>query len=221
LRGYAPQPEVRQRLAGGAVQVVQEALPLAPQRRAPVAAAVVAPRAVADPEFAAAMRAGDFDERGDEREPHMLLFPYGVSRNKIERAIHNMNVNASIARKWDDADVVLTLKSLERRDSDKLKSIASENVPIYSIKTNTTAQVMNALKDIFALPSIDAEEIALREASEAIYKVLVDSQPVELTPQTSYVRRLQHQLAEQHRVMSRSTGLEPNRRVLVYRGAPA
>jgi stage III sporulation protein SpoIIIAA len=221
LRGYAPQPEVRQRLAGGAVQVVQEALPLAPPRRAPAATAVSVPRAVADPEFAAAMRAGEFDERGDEREPHMLLFPYGVSRNKIERAIHNMNVNASIARKWDDADVVLTLKSLERRDSDKLKSIASENVPIYSIKTNTTAQVMNALKDIFALPSIDTEEIALREASEAIYKVLVDSQPVELTPQTSYVRRLQHQLAEQHRVMSRSTGLEPNRRVLVYRGAPA
>ena len=227
LRGYAPQPEVRQRLAGGAVQVVSEAVPLVPQRRPPAAPAppraVSAPsRAVPDPEFAAAMRTGDFDERGaDDREPHMLLFPYGVSRNKIERAIHNLNVNASIARKWDDADVVLTLKSLERRDSDKLKSIATENVPIYSIKTNTTAQVMNALKDIFALPSIDAEEIALREASEAIYKVLVDSQPVELTPQTSYVRRLQHQLAEQHRVMSRSTGLEPNRRVLFFRGAPA
>jgi hypothetical protein len=146
-----------------------------------------------------------------------LLFPYGVSRNKIERAIHNLNVSASIARKWDDADVVLTLKSLERKESEKLKSIASENVPIYSIKTNTTAQVMNALKDIFALPSIDAEEIALREASEAIYKVLLDSKPIELTPQTSYVRRMQHQLAEQHRVMSRSTGMEPNRRVLFFR----
>jgi len=219
LRGYAPQPEVRQRLAGGAVQVLSEAVPLVPQRRVPAVAP--APRAVPDPEFVAAMHAGDFDERGDEREPHMLLFPYGVSRNKIERAIHNLSVNASIARKWDDADVVLTLKSLERRDSDKLKSIATENVPIYSIKTNTTAQIMHALKDIFALPSIDAEEIALREASEAIYKVLVDSQPIELTPQSSYVRRLQHQLAEQHRVMSRSTGMEPNRRVLFYRGAPA
>jgi len=104
-----------------------------------------------------------------------------------------------------------------------------ENVPIYSIKTNTTAQVMNALKDIFALPSIDAEEIAIREASEAIYKVLLDSKPVELAPQTSYVRRLQHQLAEEHRVMSRSTGMEPNRRLVLFRsndlpygtGAPA
>ncbi|MBD5656152.1 MAG: AAA family ATPase [Candidatus Eremiobacteraeota bacterium] len=221
LRGYQPQAEVRQRLPGGTVQVVQEATPLAPAKRSSVA---VAPQqkyqtplhGAPESEFAIALREAEPDER-DDREQHVLLFPYGVSRNKIERAIHNLGVSASIARKWDDATVVMTLKSLERKEPDKLKSIAAENVPIYSIKTNTTAQVMNALKDIFALPSIDAEEIALREASEAIYKVLLDSKPVELTPQTSYVRRMQHQLAEQHRVMSRSTGMEPNRRVLFFR----
>ena len=224
LRGYAPQAEVRQRLPGGAVQVVQEATGLASPKRANVSIASGSPKLVTantpESEFAQAMREADLAERDlDTRSDvqHVLLFPYGVSRNKIERAIHNLGVNASIARKWDDADVVLTLKSLERKESDKLKSIATENVPIYSIKTNTTAQVMNALKDIFALPSIDAEEIAIREASEAIYKVLLDSKPVELTPQTSYVRRLQHQLAEEHRVMSRSTGMEPNRRLVLFR----
>ncbi|MBC5810680.1 MAG: hypothetical protein GIW95_07505, partial [Candidatus Eremiobacteraeota bacterium] len=60
---------------------------------------------------------------------------------------------------------------------------------------------------------------ALREDGEAIYKVLLENRPIELSPQTSYVRRLQHQLAEQHRVQSRSTGLEPNRRVLYYKGS--
>jgi stage III sporulation protein SpoIIIAA len=236
LRGYQPQAEVRQRLPGGAVQVVQEATGLATPKRANVSNASGSPKFVAanspESEFAQAMREADLAEHDLETRSdaqHVLLFPYGVSRNKIERAIHNLGVNASIARKWDDADVVLTLKSLERKESDKLKSIAMENVPIYSIKTNTTAQVMNALKDIFALPSIDAEEIAIREASEAIYKVLLDSKPVELAPQTSYVRRLQHQLAEEHRVMSRSTGMEPNRRLVLFRsndlpygtGAPA
>lgn len=221
LRGYQPQAEVRQRLPGGAVQVVQEATPLAPPKRTNIHISAQ-PKLVAagtpESEFAQAMREADLEgEAPESREAHVLLFPYGVSRNKIERAIANLGVNASIARKWDDADVVLTLKALERKESEKLKSIATENVPIYSIKTNTTAQVMNALKDIFALPSIDAEEIAIREASEAIYKVLLDSKPVELTPQTSYVRRLQHQLAEQHRVMSRSTGMEPNRRLVLFR----
>jgi hypothetical protein len=213
LRGYQPQPEVRQRMPGGAVAVVQEATPLVAPKRA---AQPPVQKSATESEFALALREADAEER-EERDASMLLFPYGVSRNKIERAVHNLGVSASIARKWDEADVVLTLKSLERKESEKLKSIAAENVPIYSIKTNTTAQIMNALKDIFALPSIDAEEIALREASEAIYKVLLDSKPIELTPQTSYVRRMQHQLAEQHRVMSRSTGMEPNRRVLFFR----
>ncbi len=220
LRGYQPQAEVRQRMPGGTVQVLQEATPLAAPKRANIHSAPgPKPSSAGTPEseFAQAMREADLEEPPESQEQRVLLFPYGVSRNKIERAIANLGVNASIARKWDDADVVLTLKSLERKESDKLKSIATENVPIYSIKTNTTAQVTNALKDIFALPSVDAEEIAIREASEAIYRVLLDSKPVELMPQTSYVRRLQHQLAEQHRVMSRSTGLEPNRRLVLFR----
>ncbi len=215
LRGYQPQPEVRARAAGGSVQVIQPAVPIVVSRRA---AAAAASRTVAEGDFGTALRSGEYDERVDEAKGRaMMLFPYGVSRNKIDRAVANLGLNASIARKWDEADVVLTLKSLERKESEKLTSIASENVPIYSIKTNTTAQIMNALKDIFALPSLDTEEIALREASEAIYKVLLHNVPVELTPQTSYVRRMQHQLAEQHRVMSRSTGMEPNRRVLLFR----
>ena len=201
LRGYHPQPEVRVRMPGGTVTVVQQAGVVA-SRRAPQEVEFTPPPA---------------DDEREDRE--LLIFPYGVSRNKIERAVANLNVNASIARKWDDADVVMTLKVLERKESDKLRSIAAENVPIYSIKTNTTAQVMNALKDIFNLPTVDDEEVALREAGEAIYKVLLENQTIELSPQTSYVRRLQHQLAEQHRVQSRSTGLEPNRRVLYFRGS--
>jgi stage III sporulation protein SpoIIIAA len=205
LRGYAPQAEVRQRMPGGSVAVVQEAVP---------AAMLTKRGASLDPDFDLAM-GGELDE--GEREGLKLVFPYGVSRNKIERAIANLRVGAAIARKWDDADVVLTLKTLERKESEKLRSIAAENVPIYSIKTNTVAQIMAALKDIFNLPTLDTEEIALREAGEAIYKVLLENKPIELSPQTSYVRRLQHQMAEQHRVQSRSTGLEPNRRVLLYR----
>jgi stage III sporulation protein SpoIIIAA len=198
LRGYSPQPEIRRRTPDGEVAVIQEQV---------------------SQEFALGVAGGAAEAHaGEETEAPLLIFPYGVSRNKIERAIHNLRVNAAIARKWDDADVVLTLKTLERRDSEKLKSIAAENVPIYSIKTNTTTQIQGALKDVFNIPSIDAEEIALREAGEAIYQVLLENKVVELSPQSAYVRRMQHQLAEQHRVRSRSTGLEPNRRVLIFRG---
>lgn len=200
LRGYQPQPEVRQRTASGSVAIVQEANPESMPR---ITAA-----------YPDDLRAGS-----DEAERTVLIFPYGVSRNKIERAMHNLRLNATIARNWDDADVVLTLKTLERKESAKLRQIAAENVPIYSIKTNTTTQIQNALKDVFNLPPIDVEEVALREAEEAIYQVMLNNQAVELSPQTSYVRRMQHQLAERYRLQSRSTGLEPNRRVRIFKQA--
>jgi stage III sporulation protein SpoIIIAA len=214
LRGYSPQPEVRQRMPGGAVTVVQEANPEAVPHLG-VAPTSIARAAEHDED---AMYAAAGNSPADHDQP-MMIFPYGVSRNKIERAIHNLRVNAAVARKWDEADVVLTLKTLERKESVRLKQIASENVPIYSIKTNTTTQIQVSLKDMFNLPSIDSEELALREAEEAVYQVLLNSQAIELSPQTSYVRRMQHQLAERYRLQSRSTGLEPNRRVRIYKGS--
>ena len=197
LRGYQPQPEIRQRTASGDVAIVQEA----DTESMPQLAA----------EFAQDAR------EGEEPERPVSIFPYGVSRSKIERAIHNLRISASIARSWDEADVVLTLKALERRQQTKLKQIASDNVPIYSIKTNTTTQIQSALRDFFNLGSVDSEEVALHEAEEAVYQVLLTSQAIELSPQTSYVRRMQHQLAERYRVQSRSTGLEPNRRVMIFK----
>jgi stage III sporulation protein SpoIIIAA len=210
LRGYQPQPEVRQRTAGGAIDILQQANPEAIPDKVRAL-----PQQSRDDEMALFGATG---ESIPEDAKPLMIFPYGVSRNKIERAVHNLRVHATIARKWDDADVVLTLKTLERKESDRLKQIAAENVPIYSIKTNTTTQIQNALKDVFNLPSLDVEEIAMREAEEAVYQVLLDSRAIELTPQTSYIRRMQHQLAERYRLQSRSTGLEPNRRVRIFKG---
>ena len=198
LRGYQPQPEIRQRTASGDVSIVQEA------------------DTDSMPQLSDAYDAVH-DAHDEALDKPMMIFPYGVSRNKIERAVNNLRVNASIARTWDDADVVLTLKTLERKGQPKLKQIASDNVPIYSIKTNTTTQIQTALRDVFNLGSIDHEEVALREAEEAIYQVLLTNQAIDLSPQTSYLRRMQHQLAEKYRLQSRSTGLEPNRRVRIFK----
>ena len=51
---------------------------------------------------------------------------------------------------------------------------------------------------------------------EAIREVLEQSQPVELTPQNNYLRRLQHQLAERYGLTTESKGVEPHRRVVIY-----
>ncbi|MSQ16681.1 MAG: AAA family ATPase, partial [Dehalococcoidia bacterium] len=60
-------------------------------------------------------------------------------------------------------------------------------------------------------------ESAMREAEEAAQRVLAGEFSVELTPQSSYVRRLQHLLAERFSLASTSRGREPVRAVLFYR----
>ncbi len=218
LRSHEPKPEIRVRTDGGGVEVVQEA-----------EAQTVQPRYGPVPSHTH-VRSHGYDRNAppsvfaladeDEDEPAtdiIRIFPYGVSRSKIERAVANLRVPALIARKWDDADVVLTLKALERRDNGRLREIAAQNIPIYALKTNTTSQIQTCLKDLYDLPSVDDEELAMREAEEAVYAVMLHHKPVELSPQSSYVRRLQHQMVEKYHLQSRSTGIEPNRRVRVYK----
>jgi stage III sporulation protein SpoIIIAA len=58
---------------------------------------------------------------------------------------------------------------------------------------------------------------ALEETEDAIGAVIGGMHSIVLEPQTKYVRRLQHQLADRYYVGSRSKGKEPNRRVELYR----
>jgi predicted RNA-binding protein Jag len=76
-------------------------------------------------------------------------------------------------------------------------------------------QIQASLTSIFAL-EVDPREAALRETEDAIDLVLSRSEPVELSPQNAFIRRLQHQMAERANVVSRSRGREPYRRVRLY-----
>jgi predicted RNA-binding protein Jag len=79
------------------------------------------------------------------------------------------------------------------------------------------------LADIFNLTpppegNKDPATAALLETEQAIERVINGAaDAVELTPQSSYIRRLQHQLADRYNLTSESRGKEPNRRVKIYR----
>jgi predicted RNA-binding protein Jag len=62
---------------------------------------------------------------------------------------------------------------------------------------------------------VSAEERSLQEAQAAVEHVVQTSEPVDLAPQPSHLRRLQHQLAGQYDLRSESTGVEPKRRVRI------
>jgi len=52
---------------------------------------------------------------------------------------------------------------------------------------------------------------AMEETETAIGMIIDGGPPVSLTPQQSYIRKLQHQLADRYNLASRSRGREPNR----------
>jgi predicted RNA-binding protein Jag len=65
----------------------------------------------------------------------------------------------------------------------------------------------------------DSFQLALAEAEAAVEQIRNGSEgAVELSPQSAYIRRLQHLIAERNEMASRSEGKDPNRRVRIYKG---
>ena len=93
------------------------------------------------------------------------------------------------------------------------------------LKTNTVVQMEQSLLSMQGQPgggeSGAPAEYAMQEMEDAITNVMNGGDPsVDLTPQNSYIRRLQHQMAQRYNLTSRSQGREPYRRVRLYREDP-
>lgn len=144
------------------------------------------------------------------------IFPYGVSKDRLARAINDLQVPATIARTPQDANLALTLKAHEKRQPRTLKELEDQGLEIAVIRSNTVSQMKSFLMEVFGIrdPSGE-EERALQEVAEAVDRVMSFGQPVELSPQSSHIRRLQHQLIEQHGLGSQSRGEIPWRRVVI------
>jgi hypothetical protein len=147
--------------------------------------------------------------------PTLRVLPQGISRKRLEQAVRDLGLPVVIARDVDEADVVMTLRNEYKQKTPLLRDAEERAMPIYVLKSNTIPQMQSSLTSIFAL-EIDPREAAMREAEDAIEVVLSSSEPVELSPQNAYIRRLQHQMAERANLVSRSRGREPYRRVRLY-----
>jgi stage III sporulation protein SpoIIIAA len=144
------------------------------------------------------------------------VFPYGLSRERLERAISNLGVPAIAVDELQNADCVVTLRDLAARGPRRLRDQVPEGVPVYVAPTNSVSRIEEALREAFDMNRLRPEqEQALREAEEAVVEVIAHRQPVELSPQAPSVRRLQHQLASAYGLESQSVGREPFRHVVI------
>jgi stage III sporulation protein SpoIIIAA len=145
----------------------------------------------------------------------LRIFPYGVNRGKLERAIRDLGLPARLVNAVDEADMVILLKAQERRAPHLIQDATGGGKPVQVLRSNTQHQIMAALRELAHHAGVGPEQIALREAQQAIEHVLMTSEPVELAPHDSYLRRLQHDLANQYDLRSESVGVEPRRRVRI------
>ncbi len=177
--------------------------------------------------------------RQDDQSFHLAVL--GINRERVEQAAHELGIRLVVEGHPEDADVILSHQNAYSRQRDRLHSAAS-HVPVVVLRGRNQDQIRLALARIigkedevlaadqdghqpgqpswrehFSDVASESDAHALQEAEDAILFVLRgDGKGVELTPQRSYIRRLQHLLAERYNVGSRSLGHEPYRRVCIY-----
>ena len=196
LRGRQPLPEVRIRKPDGKIEIKEK-----PPEEMPE---------ITDEEIEEATL-----EKNDVRT---RIFVFGVNKSRFDRGIASMGINARTVDTLDEADLVVTTKPKASAGSKITKAALNHKVPVHILKSNTSTSVMKFLKNYFRINESEDEyeETSINETKNAIDEVMRTKKTVDLSPQNSYIRRLQHQLVERHDLRSEAVGEEPQRRVRIY-----
>jgi stage III sporulation protein AA len=194
LRGILPRPQIRQRAEDGSWQTLAQT-----QEEPSMQDAIYT-----------------YEENYQTEEPQRIagklnLFSYAVSRNRLEQAILDLNIPVNLVENIDEADLVLTLRGQYRKMPNRLREAERRGMRVYTIRSNTYVQVKRFLEDLFGKRS---EGSAMVEAEEAAQRVLREGKSISLSPQNSYLRMLQHNIAERYQLNSESQGEEPRRCVV-------
>ena len=196
LLGRMVQSEVRQRTGDGGFTVIQQEIVGTEQEP------------IEEDEFERLQR--ELSIRRPQKRASRLYIK-GVTKRKVEKALEELRVPATIVKDPAGADAILALQV----NAKGLREQSAPGVPIEIARSNTYSQIFEGLRKLFTTAESAREDFALREAEEGMQHVLDANVPVELMPQNSYIRRLQHELVAKHNLHSASVGKEPRRRVMI------
>lgn len=154
------------------------------------------------------------------------IYIYAVSRSIVEKVIERLDLNCEITRNVEDADVVIAHKNFAKGGAKVLSTANDYRVQVFYVKTNSMAQIQKVMKEALDIQEsseklqgyYDDAERALDEAKAAIAKILEGEEHIELTPQNQKIRKLQHELIEQHNLVSQSIGEGEQRHLRIVGG---
>ncbi|MFC1981987.1 R3H domain-containing nucleic acid-binding protein [Chloroflexota bacterium] len=153
------------------------------------------------------------------------LYLFGVNRGRFEQMTKEMQLDVNIVSNLNEANLFVTSKSHYRKKPQKVKEAEVSNLPVYVLRGNTPSQIRQFLSTIYSVESTgvstgkaESLAVALGEAQEAVNLVKNGQEEVKLSPQSAYIRRLQHLIAERNELTSKSSGKDPQRRVKIFKG---
>jgi stage III sporulation protein SpoIIIAA len=216
LRGVPPRPEIRVRTGAGEVEVVQTEVTQDLKepgfnKKFPALSRQPDPTVV-EPVVAVVAK-----EETGPRPGLMRIYPYGIARARLERAIRDKKAPAYVVTDLAQADAILAIRSTYQNRPRKLREAVGKSVPTVVVKSNTFSQISGALDEILKQQNEtkDFEVDAMDEVLKAIDTVMQTGKPFELAPQPAPIRKMQHQVTEARRVASEAVGEEPHRRLRI------
>jgi hypothetical protein len=234
LRGVAPRPEIRVRTKNG-VEIVQNETTINGQPMLPH----TAEDAEFNERFPALARKPQPEQKSRNESPRgqgnqnppsqnrekevdaagnlVRIFPYGIAKTRLERAIREKKAAAAVVADIHQADAVMAIRSAYQAKPKKLRELAGRPIQTVVVKSNTFTQIAQALEDVLksggSRPEQDTAVIA--EIEHAIETVLQSNKPFELSPASPPIRKMQAQFVESRRLAVECVGEDPNRRVRV------
>ncbi|MBT4072113.1 MAG: AAA family ATPase [Chloroflexi bacterium] len=233
LRGYKVEPEVRA-IENDEVQVVQSASGLGaaisgvPQDGAKLRSELITPATLSarDAEAASLARA-PAPEPEPEPEPTQItaVYAFGVPRTNLQEAVNRLNAPVDVVDTPEEADMFLTTKSHYSRRPTAVRNAEDEGLPVYVLRKATGEQIKQFVerfepKKREETPGRRPSNVvrsALNEAEKASQRVLAGEDRIDLDPQPSFIRRLQHGVGGRYNIGSSSTGQDPYRHVVLRR----
>ena len=162
---------------------------------------------------------------GEETLPLRRVYALGVAREALVQVAGELGIPVQLVDSLVEADLVLTTKAHYRNGSGLLRMAEEQAKPVFVLRRNTLAQLHGFLWQMVRPGGENGPEDgemdvavteATREAQEGVERILAgEASWIHLKPQSAYVRRVQHSIAEQANLRSRSAGRDPRRGVTI------
>jgi stage III sporulation protein SpoIIIAA len=90
----------------------------------------------------------------------LKIYPFGLSKNKVESAIRDLGINGMLSGNLDMADFVIALKSRISKHYPQIRLAERMGKDIISVRSNTVKQIQSALSDYLGLDTEESQEVS-------------------------------------------------------------